>query len=79
MAPVVNPLRDLVKLLKMGVLHLSYWKEFRGSESLLSAPRSHETYRVEAESMTTTLPRREVLPVTNFELRAIISGWQEKE
>lgn len=74
MALAVNPLRDLVKLLKMGVMHLSYWKEFCGSESFLSAPRLHETYRVEAKSMVPMLPRREVSPVTNFGLRAIISG-----
>lgn len=74
MALVVNPLRDLVKLLKMGVVHLSCWKEFCGSESLLRAPRPHETSRVEAEPMVAMLPHREVLAVPNFELRAFISG-----
>lgn len=74
MALVVNLLRVLVKLLKMGVEHLSCWKEFCGSESLLSAPRPHETYGVEAEPVVVMLSHREVLAVTNFELRAIISG-----
>lgn len=73
-ALVVNTLRYLEKLLKMGVMHLSYRKEFCGSESCLSAPRPHETYRVEAKAMVTMLPHREVLPVPNFELRAITTG-----
>lgn len=53
----------------MGVVHVRYWKEFCGSESFLSAPRPHKTYRVEAKSMVPVLPHGEFLPATNFELR----------